>query len=67
MKIDYSKYSTDDIHSFTGSVNIIGNVSMSTGGITASKDIVLDNYNYTPTPTEGGFLLSGSDFYIGLG
>ena len=28
--------------------------------------IVLDNYNYTPTPIEGGFLLSGSDFYIGL-
>ena len=39
--------STDDIHSFTGSVNIIGNMSMSAGGITASKDIVLDRYDDT--------------------
>ena len=27
---------------------------------------ILDNYNYTPTPHEGGLLFSGSEFYLGL-
>tara|TARA_R110002153_G_scaffold80025_1_gene203830 strand:+ start:250 stop:870 length:621 start_codon:yes stop_codon:yes gene_type:complete len=28
--------------------------------------IIFDEFTYTPTPVEGGFLYSGSDFYIGL-
>lgn len=44
---------------------------ISSGGntpITVNPDglIIFDQFNYTPTPIEGGFLYSGSNFFIGL-
>jgi hypothetical protein len=55
---------------FTGNGvdNIINISSGSTSPITINSDglIVFDNFTYTPTPVEGGFLYSGSEFFVGL-
>jgi hypothetical protein len=55
---------------FTGNGidNIINVSSGSTSPITINPDglIVFDNFTYTPTPVEGGFLYSGSEFFVGL-
>ena len=51
-----------------GSNSILIITSGSNSPITINREglIVFDQFNYTPTPVAGGFLYSGSDFFIGL-
>ena len=45
---------------------LINSGSSSPITVNAEGLIVFDEFTYTPTPTEGGLLYSGSNFYIGL-
>ena len=51
-----------------GQNNILLISSGSNAPITINSDglIIFDEFTYTPTPIEGGFLYSGSNFFIGL-
>ena len=48
--------------------NILIISSGSTSPITVNSEglIIFDQFTYTPPPIEGGFLYSGSEFFIGL-
>jgi len=50
-----------------GDVNILTVTSGSNTpvAINPSGVVVMDNYQYTPPPVEGGLLYSGSEFYLG--
>jgi len=51
-----------------GDVNILSVTSGSGTSISINPSgiLVMDNYQYTPPPVEGGLLYSGSNFYVGL-
>ena len=58
-KLDLDSDGTSDIVSITSQ-------SLTPVMINPAGVIVLDNFQYTPTPVEGGLLYSGSEFYLGL-
>ena len=61
--------SSSDFQLFSDGTNdIITITSQSTTPVMINPAgvITLDNFQYTPTPVEGGLLYSGSDFYLGL-
>ena len=61
--------SSSDLQLFSDGTNdIITITSQSTTPVMINPAgvITLDNFQYTPTPVEGGLLYSGSDFYLGL-
>ena len=61
--------SSSDLQLFSDGTNdIVTITSQSTTPVMINPAgvITLDNFQYTPTPVEGGLLYSGSDFYLGL-
>lgn len=67
--VSSSKVETDElILDVTEGVNILSVNSGSNIPLTINPNglIVLDNFQYTPPPIEGGLLFSGSNFYLGL-
>lgn len=67
--VSSSKVETNElILDSDGSVNLLSINSGSKTPLTINPAgiIVLDNFQYTPSPVEGGLLYSGSDFYLGL-
>lgn len=67
--VSSSKVETNELilHS-EENVNLLSVTSGSNTPLTINPKgvIVLDNFQYTPPPVEGGLLFSGSNFYLGL-